>query len=100
MITIKRKDNLITIEGHANYSEGNDIVCASVSSIMYTTVNACLRFNVSSIDYKDNGKIVSIKIINDSLEIKILIINMMSLYKELSLKYPNNIKIESEESLC
>ena len=97
MITIKRKDNLITIEGHANFSEGNDIVCASVSSIMYTTVNASLRFNVSSIDYKDNGKIVSIKIINDSLEIKILIINMMSLYQELSLKYPNNIKIESEE---
>ena len=85
MITIKRKDDLITIEGHANYSEGNDIVCASVSSIMYTTVNACLRFNASSIEYKDNGKIVSIKIINDSL------------YKELSLKYPNNIKIESEE---
>ena len=78
MITIKRKDDLITIEGHANYSEGNDIVCASVSSIMYTTVNACLRFNAS-------------------LEIKILIVNMMSLYKELSLKYPNNIKIESEE---
>lgn len=97
MITIKKKQNLITVEGHANYSEKEDIVCASVSSIMYTTVNACLRFNKSSIAYKDNGKTVSISILNDSLETKVLIINMLSLFQELASKYPNNIKIESEE---
>lgn len=97
MITIKVKSNLITIEGHADYQEKEDIVCASVSSIMYTTVNACLRFNRSSIDYKDDGKIVSIEILDKNKETNILIINMISLYKELTSKYPNNIKIESEE---
>lgn len=97
MITIKTKSNLITIEGHADYQEKEDIVCASVSSIMYTTVNACLRFSTSSIDYKDDGKKVSIKILDNSKNINILIINMISLYKELASKYPNNIKIESEE---
>ena len=35
----------ITISGHANYSDSNDIVCASVSSIMYTTVNAIMKLN-------------------------------------------------------
>lgn len=97
MINVKKKSNLITIEGHADYQEKEDIVCASVSSIMYTTVNACLRFNRTSIDYKDDGKVVSIKILSDSDDTKILITNMMSLYKELASKYPNNIKIESEE---
>ncbi len=97
MITIKMKSNLITIEGHADYQEKEDIVCASVSSIMYTTVNACLRFNRSSIEYKDDGKIVSIKVLEKSDNINILIVNMISLYKELASKYPNNIKIESEE---
>lgn len=97
MITIKMKSNLITIEGHADYQEKEDIVCASVSSIMYTTVNACLRFNRSSIDYKDDGNTVSIKVLEKSDNINILIVNMISLYKELASKYPNNIKIESEE---
>ncbi len=97
MIIIKSKSNLITIEGHADYKDKEDIVCASVSSIMYTTVNACLRFNRSSIEYKDDGNIVSIKILKNSDAIDILIVNMLSLYKELASKYPNNIKIESEE---
>ena len=97
MIVIKKEDNLITIEGHANYSEKEDIVCASVSSIMYTTVNAILRFNKSSIDYKDNNDVVTIKILSEDTTTRVLIINMLSLYKELASKYPNNIKVESEE---
>ena len=43
MIKILKEMDKITIKGHANYSESNDIVCASVSSIMYTTVNAILN---------------------------------------------------------
>ena len=97
MIVVKRQDNLITIEGHANYSDGEDIVCASVSSIMYTTVNACLKLNDTSIDYKDNGNTVSIKVLSDDKYTKALIKNMISLCLELSSKYPNNIKVESEE---
>jgi len=97
MITIKKKQNLITVEGHADYSKKEDIVCASVSSIMYTTLNACLRFNASSIAYKDSGEMVSITILDETLETKVLIVNMLSLFKELASKYPNNIKIESEE---
>lgn len=97
MIVIKKEGNLITIEGHAEFSDSLDIVCASVSSIMYTTVNALLKLNPSSIDYKDDKKVVSIKILSDDTVTKVLINNMLSLYLELSSKYPNNIKVESEE---
>ncbi|MCH5166431.1 MAG: ribosomal-processing cysteine protease Prp [Erysipelotrichales bacterium] len=97
MITIKREGNLITIEGHADYKNKDDIVCASVSSIMYTTVNACLKLKSTSIDYKDDGEIVTINILSDDKYTKALINNMLSLYMELTSKYPNNIKVESEE---
>ena len=39
MIKVELKDNLITIKGHAGYDDkGKDIVCASVSSIVITTI--------------------------------------------------------------
>ena len=97
MIIIKREDNKITISGHADYTSENDIVCASVSSIMYTTVNACLRLNNKSINYKDNGTEVVIEnTINDEITNELLL-NMISLFQDLSSKYPKNIRIESEE---
>lgn len=97
MIEVKKKANKITIKGHADYREENDIVCASVSSIMYTTVNAILRFNKHSINYKDDKRAVTIEIIDETLETKVLLTNMFALLIELASKYPKNIKIESEE---
>ena len=39
MIKVNIEDKLITIKGHANYDDkGKDIVCASVSSIVITTL--------------------------------------------------------------
>ena len=41
MIKIKILKDYIEVKGHANYDDfGKDIVCASVSSIVITTVNA------------------------------------------------------------
>lgn len=93
MIQINKDANKITIKGHANYSDKEDIVCASVSSIMYTTVNALLRFNEKAINYKDDKNIVTIEILDNSKESNILIMNMMSLFQELASQYPKNIKI-------
>ena len=45
-IDVKETDCIdkIEIKGHANYSlHGSDIVCASVSSIAITTVNAIIN---------------------------------------------------------
>ena len=62
MILVRVRDNQIKISGHANYSDGNDIVCASVSSIMYTTVNAIMAFNKDAIIYEDDNRVVTINI--------------------------------------
>lgn len=97
MINIKKKKNVITISGHANYRDKDDIVCASVSSIMYTSVNALLRFDEKSIEYMDDGNTVTIKVNKDDDKTNTLIINMLSLFNELALKYKKNINFEMEE---
>ncbi len=98
MIKVIVNKNNIKISGHALYDiEGKDIVCASVSSIIYTSVNALLKLNKSSIEFSDDGKIIEIiKLSNDDITNKLLE-NMIDLLKDLELDYPKNIKIESEE---
>ena len=95
-ICISKKDDdisRITIKGHSGYADnGSDIVCASVSSIAITTVNACLRVYNDSIIYNENDGFLEIEIQKNDKIINILIENMISLFKELEGKYPKNIK--------
>ncbi len=97
MILVRVSDNQINISGHANYSEGNDIVCASVSSIMYTTVNAIMSFNKDAIIYEDDNSVVSIKIKSKDEITSKLIENMLNLFESLVNDYPKNIKIIEED---
>ena len=94
MIKIKYENKIITIEGHANFSETNDIVCASVSSIMYTTVNAIMNFDEKAIDFEDNGKKVTMTILKDDEITNKLVDNMMLLFDSLKEEYPSNIEIK------
>jgi len=97
-ISKKNRDiNNITISGHAMYDDyGKDIVCASVSSIVTTTVNGILRINEQSISYKQSEGFVEINILNKDEVTKKLVINMLDLFKELKQNYPKNIKIIEE----
>lgn len=97
MILVRISDNQIDISGHANYSDGNDIVCASVSSIMYTTVNAIMSFNKDTIIYEDDNSVVSIKIKSKDEITSKLIENMLNLFESLANDYPKNIKIIEED---
>ncbi len=93
MIKVKINNNQITIKGHADYEEmGKDIVCASVSSIVITTVNAIMRINNQAIDVNEtNGVIINI-LKHDEIVDK-LILNLIELLKELEKKYPKYIEI-------
>lgn len=97
MILVRISDNQIDISGHANYADGNDIVCASVSSIMYTTVNAIMSFNKDAIIYEDDNSVVSIKIKSKDEITSKLIKNMLNLFESLANDYPKNIKIIEED---
>ena len=98
MIKVLIKENSIRIKGHANYSElGKDIVCASVSSIIYTTVNYIMNIDKNSIEYTDDGNEITIKKINSNEIVDILLNTMIEILKDLENQYKENIKIESEE---
>ncbi|MBE6154020.1 MAG: ribosomal-processing cysteine protease Prp [Firmicutes bacterium] len=98
MIKVKiNKDNIV-ITGHANYEEyGKDIVCASVSSIVITSINACLRLDSNSLNYKEEKDKLIINITSDNKYVLLIIENMIAMLEELTLTYKKNIKIIKEE---
>ena len=98
MIKVEKKCDYIKTYGHADFDTlGKDIVCASVSSIIYTTVNGLLNINQKSIKFSDNDEYMKIEILsNDDITLK-LITNMIEMLKELSRKYPKNIEVINEK---
>ena len=94
MIKIDVKNDEITIKGHSGYAiEGSDIVCASVSSICITTVNALLSIDEDCICYEENDGYLNIKIKKHSEIIDKLIDNMINLLKALEKDYKKYIEI-------
>ncbi len=88
------KINCITVEGHAGYGvKGTDIVCASVSSMLITTINAMLRVDESSIHYEKKEAYIKLEILKHSDTIDLLMDNLVSLLEELEQDYKKYIKI-------
>lgn len=96
-VRIKKTDNLIdeiTIKGHANFADiGYDIVCASVSSIVITSINAALKLDEYCLEYEDADGFIKIKMLKHDNVTKTLVNNMIDLLKELKIKYPKNINV-------
>ena len=70
MIKVLIKNKQIVVSGHANYDDfGKDIVCASASSIIITSINACLKFDNSSLNYKEEKDKLIIDIKSDEYNI-------------------------------
>ena len=94
MIKINISKDEITVKGHSGYSEeGSDIVCASVSSILITTVNALISIDEDCISYKEDDGYLNLKINKHNEIIDKLINNMINLLKELEVQYKKNIEI-------
>ena len=94
MIKVRRENNIITISGHAGSDVyGKDIVCASVSSIVYTTINAIKRLNKNAIKVIDND-VMEIKILENDEITDSLIENMFDLLKSLESDYSKNISVK------
>ncbi len=95
MIKIDIKDqNKIIITGHANYDDiGKDIVCASVSSIVITTINGILEIDEDAIEYEDLDNKIELEVIKNNDIVNKLIKNMIFMLEVLEKDYPKNIKI-------
>lgn len=88
------KDKVITVSGHSGYEErGKDIVCASVSSIVITTINGIIEIDNDAIDYSDLDNKIIIRIIKDDEIVNKLIKNMILLLESLEKDYKDYIKI-------
>ena len=55
MIKIKREKDIVTITGHAIPT-----ICAAISSSMYTSINAILKYDENCIDYIDDQELCTI----------------------------------------
>ncbi len=98
MIKVIVKANDITISGHAyNDISGKDIVCASVSGIVITTINAIIRLDKDAIKYDEKDGYIHITNIKKDNLTDTLLTNMTFLLKELVIKYPKNITMKEEK---
>lgn len=94
MIKVELKDNLITIKGHAGYdNKGKDIVCASVSSIVITTINGIIEIDPDAIDYSDLDNEIIIRKLKEDETVNKLLKNMILLLESLEKDYKDYIKI-------
>ena len=98
MIKVKVGKDIVSIMGHADYDDyGKDIVCASVSATVITSVEGIASFDKELIDVKEEDNKLDI-IINKHVDVTDkLINNMISCLKEIEKQYPQNIKIINRE---
>ena len=98
MIKIKIKYNndyikSFKVTGHANYDiYGKDIVCASVSSIVITSVNASLSLNDKSVKFKEENGLIDVNVLVHDENINKVLNNMIDMLKQLQEQYKKNIK--------
>ena len=92
-VIVSKSFDSIKISGHANYDEyGKDIVCASVSSIVTTTINAIVRLDSDSIKYEVNDG-VCISVLKHTDTTLKLFENLVDLLEDLKNQYPKYIEI-------
>lgn len=98
-VRIIKKDNVIEsihCNGHAGYADyGKDIVCASFSTMIITTINAILEFDKAAISYTDTNNLEIINIKKDNIT-NGLLNNLVHMIKELKENYDKNINVKEE----
>lgn len=92
----KEKEDIrtILISGHSGYDVvGKDIVCASVSSIATTTVNAILKIDENALEYEQAEGFLKMTVLKHNEISALLIANMLELLEQLQTQYSKFIKI-------
>jgi uncharacterized protein YsxB (DUF464 family) len=99
-VRIVKNNNIIDsihCNGHANYADyGKDIVCASFSTMIITTINAILEFDKDAISYTDTNDLKIINIKKDNIT-NSLLNNLVNMIYELKENYDKNINIKEED---
>ena len=98
-VRINKENNIISsikCNGHAMYDDyGKDIVCASFSTMIITTINAILEIDKDAISYTDSNNLEIVNIKKDNIT-NSLLNNLVNLIYELKENYDKNIDIKEE----
>lgn len=98
-VRISKKNNIIDkIEciGHAGYADyGKDIVCASFSTMIITTINSIINIDEDAISYTDSNNLKIVNIKKDNIT-NSLLNTLVELMYELRDSYDKNIDIKEE----
>lgn len=99
-VRISKNNNIIEsihCKGHAGYADyGKDIVCASFSTMIITTINAILKIDEKAISYTDTNDLEIINIKKDDIT-NSLLSNLVDMMYELKDNYDKNINIKEED---
>ena len=99
-VRIVKNNNIIDsihCNGHANYADyGKDIVCASFSTMVITSINAILEFDKDAISYTNTNNLDIINIKKDNIT-NGLLNNLVNMIYELKENYDKNINIKEED---
>lgn len=98
MIVIKCYDSIITgritIQGHANYAPlGQDIVCASVSTLVQVMIASIEQMTQDKIEYSIQPGMVDIEFRDLSEQAQFLISSFFIGVQMIADQYPNNVQI-------
>ena len=95
MIVITKYDNRITVKGHANYAPpGQDIVCASVSTLVQVLIKCIEDMTDDKIEYSIQPGMVDIKFGNLSENAQLLVSSFFIGAQRIADQYPNNVRLD------
>ena len=91
MIKISKEKDIIKFNGHSLPN-----ICAAVSSVMYTTVNALIKYDKDCIHYEDNeiSDYVIITLKKHDNIIDLLIDNMFTMFNDIAEENESEVNID------
>lgn len=104
IVFYKRQNNIVGFEskGHAGYADaGEDIVCASISILGYTCINAIVFKYLAKADYQVKDGFISLRLKEGNEEImeKIQVVfeTILTGFESIKEEYPKYITLKCEE---
>ena len=94
MIVLKRYENGIKLEGHANYApHGCDIVCAGVSALIQNLIQSIETLTDDKISYSMQSGMIDVEFRDLSEHGQVLMDSFFIGYSMIAETYPNHVKI-------
>ena len=97
MIRVIKRENGITVTGHANYDEyGKDIVCASVSTLFLSLIDSIANLTEAECDVEIDSGYGKIEFSKHTEQSKLLVDSFMIGVDIVREEFPEYVSLERE----